>query len=96
MAFDKSDESKPIGTFKQPVDGKLIDCSGGVMVSLEKLLYFTQSTAVALLLLQSQQLRCLMDFNPFFFSPSQLIRDVFLFLFRLFVFVLTERRHAHK
>jgi hypothetical protein len=38
MAFDKSDESKPIGTFKQPVDGKLIDCSGGVMVSLEKLL----------------------------------------------------------
>lgn len=32
MAFDKTDESKPIGTFKQPVDGKVIDCSGGVMV----------------------------------------------------------------
>ncbi|XP_046452897.1 putative defense protein 3 [Daphnia pulex] len=31
MAFDKSDESKPIGSFKQPVDGKLIDCSGGLM-----------------------------------------------------------------
>lgn len=31
MAFDKTDESKPIGTFKQPVDGKVIDCSGGVM-----------------------------------------------------------------
>ncbi|XP_046651959.1 putative defense protein [Daphnia pulicaria] len=31
MAFDKSDESKPIGSFKQPVDGKLIDCSGGQM-----------------------------------------------------------------
>ncbi|XP_057375810.1 putative defense protein 3 isoform X2 [Daphnia carinata] len=31
MAFDKADESKPIGTFKQPIDGKVIDCSAGVM-----------------------------------------------------------------
>jgi hypothetical protein len=36
-------------------------------------------------------------FQPvYFIFPSQLIRDVFLFLFHLFVFVLTERRHAHK
>ncbi|KAI9554353.1 hypothetical protein GHT06_019625 [Daphnia sinensis] len=30
MAFDRNDDSKPIGTFQQPMDGKLIDCSGGM------------------------------------------------------------------
>lgn len=30
MAFDRADDSKPIGTFQQPMDGKLIDCSGGM------------------------------------------------------------------
>ncbi|KZS13190.1 putative Secreted protein [Daphnia magna] len=28
MAFDKNDATKPIGTFKLPSDGKVIDCSG--------------------------------------------------------------------
>ncbi|XP_057375812.1 putative defense protein [Daphnia carinata] len=30
MAFDRNDDSKPIGTFQEPRDGKLIDCSGGM------------------------------------------------------------------
>ncbi|KAI9554351.1 hypothetical protein GHT06_019623 [Daphnia sinensis] len=30
MAFDKTDATKPIGTFRLPSDGKLIDCYGTV------------------------------------------------------------------
>lgn len=33
MAFDKNNATQPIGTFKLPSDGQLIDCIGGVKVS---------------------------------------------------------------
>lgn len=33
IAFDKDDETKPIGTFQSPSDGKLINCTSNAMVS---------------------------------------------------------------
>ncbi len=33
MAFDKDNATQPIGTFKLPSDGQLINCNGGAMVS---------------------------------------------------------------
>jgi hypothetical protein len=33
MAFDKNNATQPIGTFKLPSNGQLIDCIGGVGVS---------------------------------------------------------------
>lgn len=33
MAFNKNNATQPIGTFKLPSDGQLIDCNGGVKVS---------------------------------------------------------------
>lgn len=32
MAFDKDDDTKPIGTFTEPVDGQLLNCTGGFTV----------------------------------------------------------------
>ncbi len=32
MAFNKEDATKPIGTFKLPSNGQLINCNDGVMV----------------------------------------------------------------
>ncbi|XP_057375817.2 putative defense protein [Daphnia carinata] len=31
MAFDKDDDTRPIGTFKEPVDGQLLNCTDGFM-----------------------------------------------------------------
>jgi hypothetical protein len=33
MAFDQNNDTQPIGSFKLPSDGQLIDCIGGVRVS---------------------------------------------------------------
>lgn len=35
MAFDVKDYTKPIGTFKLPSDGKVIDCLQGVGVNTQ-------------------------------------------------------------
>jgi hypothetical protein len=35
MAFDVNDDTKPIGTFKLPSDGKVIDCLQGVGVNAQ-------------------------------------------------------------
>lgn len=37
MAFDVSDDTKPIGTFKLASDGKIIDCLQGVGVNIRKI-----------------------------------------------------------
>jgi hypothetical protein len=82
MAFDKSDESKPIGSFKQPVDGKLIDCSGGQMVYTSLSFQFASNG--------------FSPFPPPLLDCVLIVMSFFLSLFVCLFAVRLERRHAHE